>query len=97
MRATIENEILVIHPEDVPPYKRGGSVVRNSYFWALRAIACYSGRGKAWEFDPPVWVALSRVLTAFTDSGYLGYGETVLEFSDQEVIPDCLRGVSTYL
>ena len=32
MRAKIEHEIVFLHHDDVPEYKKGGSVVRNSYF-----------------------------------------------------------------
>ncbi|MFM2028138.1 MAG: hypothetical protein RLZZ339_2855, partial [Cyanobacteriota bacterium] len=37
MRAIAKDDILYIHHEDVPVYKKGGSVVRNSYFWALKS------------------------------------------------------------
>ena len=97
MRATIKDEILCIHSEDIPHYKKGGSVVRNSYFWALKSISCYARRGADWEFDPPVWLALNRMLLAFTESGYLGDAETILEFATDEPIPEALRSVSTWL
>lgn len=97
MRARIENSVLFLHHEDVPPYKKGGSIVRNSYFWALRSIAVYSGRSRDWEYDPEVWVALARMLLSFTESGYLGYRETILEFPvDMGEIPDVLRSISTW-
>ncbi|MGK7946057.1 MAG: hypothetical protein AB4058_16470 [Microcystaceae cyanobacterium] len=97
MKAYIQDDILYLHAEDVPPYKKGGSVVRNSYFWALKSISCYAARGKDWEFDEVVWVALKRMLLAFTESGYLGYSETFLEFAEDAQIPDVLRAVSTRL
>ena len=52
MRVKIEEDILFIAYEDLPPYKKGGSVVRNSYFWALKSIACFTSRNKDWEYDP---------------------------------------------
>ena len=94
MRAKIENEILFLHHEDVPTYKKGGSVVRNSYFWALRAIAAQASRYKDWEYDPEVWLALQRMLLSFSESGYLELRETILEFSFDEAIPDILRPVA---
>ena len=98
MRARIEDDILFLHHEDVPPYKKGGSVVRNSYFWALKAIAGRASRGRDWEYEPEVWFALKRMLLSFMESGYLGLSETQLEFSpDAEEIPDVLRSVSTWL
>lgn len=81
MRAIAKDDILYIHHEDVPVYKKGGSVVRNSYFWALKSIACGARRGQDWEFDAEVWVALVRMLLCFANSGYLGDGETILEFT----------------
>ena len=39
MRVKIDNEVLFIHRDDVPKYNKQGSIVRNSYFWALRSIA----------------------------------------------------------
>ncbi len=95
MKAYINQEILYINSEDVPPYKKGGSVVRNSYFWALKSISCYAPRGRDWEFDAEVWVALKRMLLSFTESGYLGYSETILEFDNHTQIPDVLRAVAT--
>ena len=97
MKVNLEDDILAISYEDLPKYKKGGSVVRNSYFWALKSIACYSSRGQDWEYDRDVWVALSRMLFAFTESGYLGDRETTLEFSENTQIPDELRSISTWL
>lgn len=97
MRANLQDDIISIHHEDVPAYKKGGSVVRNSYFWALKSIACHAPRGRDWEFDCEVWVALSRMLLAFAQSGYLPFHETCLEFPPQVVIPESLRDVSTRL
>lgn len=97
MRVRFEEGILFIVNEDLPPYKKGGSVVRNSYFWALKSIACFTSRSKDWEYDPEVWIALSRMLLSFTESGYLGERETSLEFPEDTPIPLELRSVSTYL
>ncbi len=97
MRVFIEDQILIVDKEDVPAFKKGGSVVRNSYFWALKSISCYAPRYGNWEFDQDVWIALARMLMAFTESGYLGYSETCLEFSDETAIPETLRAVSSYL
>ena len=97
MRARLDGEIIFLHHEDVPPFKKGGSVVRNNYFWALRAIAAYAPRQGDWEFDAEVWLALKRVLAAFQESGYLSLQETQLEFPvDQFEIPDLVRDVSTW-
>lgn len=97
MRARIENQVLMINHEDLPEFKKGGSVVRNSYFWALRSIAGKAGRYSDWEYESEVWLALSRMLLSFTESGYLGYRETVLEFPlSQGEIPDVLRYVATW-
>jgi hypothetical protein len=96
MRSKISNQVLFIHQEDVPPYKKKGSVVRNSYFWALRSIADRAGFHNDWEFDETVWIALARMLMAFTESGYLGYRETVLEFHPQDEIPPELKVVATW-
>ncbi|MCX7594733.1 MAG: hypothetical protein N2235_13410 [Fischerella sp.] len=95
MRARIENSVLFLHPEDVPEYKKGGSVVRNSYFWALRSIAGKAPRYGDWEYEPEVWLALARMLLSFAESGYLGFRETVLEFPASGEIPEVLRDVST--
>jgi hypothetical protein len=97
MRVTLQDEILIIDREDLPSYQKGGSIVRNSYFWALKSIACYAPKGKDWEFDPEVWIALRRMLLSFSQSGYLGLRETLLEFSPDTVIPEALRSVSTWL
>ena len=97
MRVVLQDEIIYINSEDLPPYKKGGSIVRNSYFWALKSIACYAPKGGDWEFDCDVWVALARMLLSFSTSGYLGYSETILEFSGDTQIPEVLRSVSTWL
>ncbi|ARV59417.1 hypothetical protein BZZ01_12990 [Nostocales cyanobacterium HT-58-2] len=97
MRAKIENSVLFLHHEDVPEYKKGGSVVRNSYFWALRSIAGRASRYGDWEYELEVWFALTRMLLSFAESGYLGFKETVLEFPlSQGEIPDVLQPVSTW-
>ncbi len=96
MKVCLKNEILVITLADLPAYKKGGSIVRNNYFWALKAIACYAHRDKDWEFDPEVWVALARMLLFFSQSGYLGYSETLLEFPLDGPIPEVFRSVSTW-
>jgi len=96
MRARIENQILLIHQEDVPQYKKGGSVVRNSYFWALKAIAAHTSRSGDWEYDPDVWVALQRMLLSFAESSYLGIRETQLEFSPDQEIPSVLKPIATW-
>jgi len=97
MRARIENSVLFLHHEDLPEFKKGGSVVRNSYFWALRSIAGRATRYRDWEYESEVWIALSRMLLSFTESGYLGLKETTLEFpSSQGEIPDVLRSISTW-
>ncbi|MEA5462854.1 hypothetical protein [Leptothoe sp. PORK10 BA2] len=96
MRAKISNQVLFIHQDDVPPYKKQGSMVRNSYFWALKSIADRAGFHKDWEFDETVWIALARLLMSFTESGYLGYRETVLEFHPEEMIPPVLKTVATW-
>lgn len=97
MRARIENTVLFLHQEDVPEYKKGGSVVKNSYFWALRSIACRASRYGDWEYEPEVWPALTRMLLSFAESRYLALKDTILEFPvSQGEIPDVLRHVSTY-
>jgi len=96
MRVTLQDNILSIAREDLPEYKKGGSIVRNSYFWALKAIACYTSRNKDWEYDREVWIALSRMLMSFAESGYLGDRETSLEFADDTPIPAELRAISSY-
>ncbi len=97
MRAHIQDEILYLNQEDLPNYKKGGSVVRNSYFWALKSISCYTPKGADWEFESEVWFALSRMLLFFTNSGYLAYSETILEFTAEAAIPEVLRSVSSRL
>ncbi|HAC65058.1 MAG TPA: hypothetical protein DCF68_16405 [Cyanothece sp. UBA12306] len=97
MKVSLNNDIIIIDQEDLPKYKKGGSVVRNSYFWALKSISCYSRKDCDWEFDEEVWVALNRMLLSFTESGYLGYSETILEFNQDTPIPRVLRSVSTWL
>lgn len=97
MQVRLENDILFITNEDLPSYKKGGSVVRNSYFWALKSIACFTSRNKDWEYDPEVWVALARMLISFAESGYLGDKEVFLEFPENTPIPAELRSVSSYL
>jgi hypothetical protein len=97
MKAILQEDLIIINQEDLPEYKKGGSIVRNSYFWALKSISCYSGRDCNWEFDREVWIALARMLSSFTQAGYLGYSETILEFPDSMPIPEELRSVSTYI
>jgi hypothetical protein len=97
MRVRIEDDILYIHAEDVPAYKKTGSIVRNSYFWALRSIAVRSVRDRDWEYEIEVWYALARMLVFFTESGYLGLRETQLEFEQDCEIPDLLRSAATWL
>jgi len=96
MKVRLESEILHITHEDLPEYKKGGSIVRNSYFWALKSIACFSSRTKDWEYDQEVWVALNRMLISFAESGYLGDRETRLEFPQDTLIPHELRSISSY-
>ncbi|MEA5593348.1 hypothetical protein [Rivularia sp. UHCC 0363] len=96
MKARIENNVIYINHEDVPDYKKAGSVVRNSYFWALRSIAGKSRRYSDWEYESEVWFALSRMLMSFTESGYLGLRETMLEFPQSTDIPQVFRDVATW-
>jgi hypothetical protein len=96
MRARIEDEIVFLHHEDVPTYKKGGSVVRNSYFWALRSIAAQAYRQRDWEYEAEVWLALQRMLLSFTESGYLGLRETQLEFPSDAEIPAVLKPIATW-
>jgi hypothetical protein len=97
MRARIENMVVFLNHEDVPSFKKGGSMVRNSYFWALRSIAGQASRDRDWEYESEVWLALSRMLLSFSESGYLGLKETILEFpQSQGKIPDVLQSVSTW-
>lgn len=70
--------------------------MRNTYFWALRAIAGRSPRYRDWEFEAEVWLALRRMLLSFAESGYLGLQETILEFPLGDEIPPVLRPVSTW-
>jgi len=95
MRATIEDEVLFIHHEDLPKYKKDGSIVRNSYFWALRSIAAIHRSDRNWEYESEVWFALQRMLLTFSESRYLRLKEITLEFDDNQDIPDVLRAVST--
>lgn len=97
MRARIENQVVFIHADDVPFYKKKGSVVRNTYFWALRSIAGRSPREGDWEYESEVWLALQRLLLSFAESGYLGLRETQLEFHPDDSIPSILKPVSTWL
>lgn len=97
MRARIEDDVIFLHHEDLPEFKKGGSIVRNSYFWALKSIAGHASRYKDWEYESEVWLALQRMLMSFTGSGYLGLKETILEFPpDQGEIPAVLRPVATW-
>ncbi|MBF2014155.1 MAG: hypothetical protein IGS23_02855 [Rivularia sp. T60_A2020_040] len=96
MKAKIENDVIYINHEDVPEYKKGGSMVRNSFFWALRSIAGKSKRYSDWEYETEVWFALSRMLMSFTESGYLGLRETMLEFPQSTDIPQVFRDVATW-
>lgn len=97
MRAKIENMVLLLNKEDVPEFKKGGSVVRNSYFWALRSIAGQASRYRDWEYESEVWLALSRMLLSFSESGYLSLKETILEFPRSQLeIPDVLRSISSW-
>jgi hypothetical protein len=96
MKASLDDEILSIDREDLPNYKKGGSIVRNSYFWALKSISCYAPKYGNWEFDRSVWIALARMLSAFSQSGYLGDKEIILEFPVDTPIPEDLRSVSTW-
>lgn len=97
MRVRLKDDILFIDREDLPNYKKGGSIVRNSYFWALKSIACHAAKERDWEFDREVWLALSRMLLSFAQSGYLNTSETLLEFASDTEIPHDLRLVSTWL
>ncbi|MBE7381652.1 MAG: hypothetical protein F6J95_009620 [Leptolyngbya sp. SIO1E4] len=96
MRCCVDLPILLVHQADVPQYKKPGSVVRNSYFWALRSIADEARFAQHWVFDETVWVALCRMLMSFAASGYLGDRETLLEFPPAAEIPEVLRLVSTW-
>jgi hypothetical protein len=98
VRARIENDVLYIHKDDVPPYKKTGSIVRNTYFWTMKSIAGYAPFDRDWEYESEVWLALQRVLISYSESGYLGLRETTLEFPrDREfVIPEVFRSVATW-
>ncbi len=96
MRARIYNQVLFLRNADVPPFKKKGPIVRNSYFWALKSIADRAPFEKEWEFEERVWLALTRMLTAFAESGYLGLRETQLEFELDEEIPDVLKPMATW-
>ncbi len=97
MRAWLDQDLIIIHKDDLPKFKKGGSVVRNSYFWAMRAIAGHAPRYGDWEYEAEVWLALKRVLLAFQESGYLGLRETQLEFPpDFYDIPPLVKDVSTW-
>lgn len=96
MRAWIHEQVLYLHAEDVPVYKKGGALVRNNYFWALRSIAARSKPYQAWEYEAEVWLALSRMVDFFANSGYLGHSETILEFAATTDIPLPLRAVATW-
>lgn len=71
-------------------------MVRNSYFWALKSISDRAPFEKEWEFEERVWIALTRLLTSFSESGYLGLKETQLEFEPDEEIPAELRAMATW-
>lgn len=96
MRAKIDNQVLFLRNEDTPPYKKKGSIVRNSYFWALKSIADRAPFEKDWEFEERVWIALTRLLTSFAESGYLGLKETQLEFANDDEIPPVLKPMATW-
>ncbi len=97
MRARIENDVLYLHQDDVPQYKKKGSIVRNNYFWTLRSIAGRANFNQDWEYESEVWIALRRILLFFTESGYLGLRETTLEFPpEQDAIPEVFRIVGTW-
>lgn len=96
MHARIDNGVLFIRNEDVPPYKKNGPIVRNSYFWALKSIADRAPFSKEWEFEERVWIALARMLTSFAESGYLGLRETQLEFHPDDEIPPELKTMATW-
>ncbi|MBW4464963.1 MAG: hypothetical protein KME07_05925 [Pegethrix bostrychoides GSE-TBD4-15B] len=97
MRAKIENDVVFLHGQDIPQFKKQGSIVRNNYFWALKAIAGNTPYGGDWEYESEVWLALRRVLLAFAESGYLGLSETTLEFPpDFGEIPEPFRGIATW-
>ena len=90
------DDLLIIAAEDLPAYKKTGSIVRNNYFWALQAIAAQARRGQDWEFDAGVWIALARLLSFFFNSGYLNTSETLLEFPPNADIPAVLLPMATW-
>jgi hypothetical protein len=97
MRVRIDNDVLYLHKEDVPHYKKKGSVVRNTYFWTLRSIADRADFDREWEYVSEVWLALRRVLLSYAESGYLYTSETILEFpADQGEIPAVFQGIATW-
>lgn len=96
MRAKLENGVIYLHRDDVPQYKKKGSVVRNTFFWALQSIAGRARFDTDWEFESEVWIALGRMLMHFTESGYLGYSETTLEFPYETEIPSAVKEVATW-
>lgn len=96
MRTWLIDDVLYLHPEDAPTYKKGGSIVRNTFFWAMKSIAGRSRIDQAWEYEAEVWLALSRMLMSFTEAGYLGWRETTLEFPTDTPIPVVFRDVATY-
>ena len=97
MNVILQDDILLINYDDLPKYKKGGSVVRNSYLWALKSISCYTPWEKDWEYDRDVWVAYPRMLLSFAESGYLGDREVMLKFSENTPIPEELSSVATWL
>ncbi|BAD80332.1 hypothetical protein syc2142_c [Synechococcus elongatus PCC 6301] len=97
MRAWIQGNVLYIHEEDAPTYRKTGGMVRNSYFWALKSIAARARRDRPWEFEAEIWPALQRMLLSFLESGYLSLTEVQLSFKTDQPIPENLRSVSTCL
>jgi len=70
-------------------------MVRNSYFWALAQLQGQASH-RDWEYESEVWLALSRMLLSFSESGYLGL-KNILGFPIMREIPDVLlRPVSTW-
>ncbi|AZB72862.1 hypothetical protein [Synechococcus elongatus] len=96
MRAWIQGNVLYIHEDDAPTYRKTGGMVRNSYFWALKSIAARARRDRPWEFEAEIWPALQRMLISFWESGYLGLSEVQLSFTPDQPIPENLRSISTY-
>lgn len=97
MQASLKDTIIYISQDDLPQYHKTGSIVRNNYFWALKSISGYAPKYGDWEYEQEVWVALARMLMFFSNSGYLGYRDTILEFPEDTIIPEVLRSVSTRL